>query len=89
MILLETMWAQVPIVATAVGGVPDVLSAREAAMCAPGDVQAIADAFTDILMRPAEAGTRAAAANARVAGEYAFESWLGKHEALYRRVIGQ
>ena len=89
MILLETMWAQVPIVATTVGGVPDVLSAREAVLCASGDVQAIADAFTDILMRPAEAGTRAAAANARVAGEYAFESWLGKHEALYRRVIGQ
>lgn len=89
MILLETMWAHIPIVATAVGGVPDVLSAREAALCAPGDVQAIANAISDVVMQPAEAAARAAAANARVASEYAFESWLDKHEALYRRVIGR
>ena len=89
MILLETMWAHIPIVATAVGGVPDVLSAREAALCAPGDVQGIADAITDVVRQPAEAVTRAAAANARVANEYAFDSWLDKHEALYRRVIGR
>jgi glycosyltransferase involved in cell wall biosynthesis len=89
MILLETMWAHIPIVATAVGGVPDVLSAREAALCAPGDVQAIANAISDVVRQPAEAAARAAAANARVASEYAFESWLDKHEALYRRVIGR
>ena len=89
MILLETMWARVPIVATAVGGVPDVLSAREAILCESGDVQGIADAVTDIVMRPADAAARAAAANARVASEYAFERWLDKHEALYRRVSGR
>jgi glycosyltransferase involved in cell wall biosynthesis len=89
MILLESMWANIPIVATAVGGVPDVLSAREAALCASGDVQAIADAIDNIVRRPVEAAARAAAANTRVASEYAFESWLDKHEALYRRVIGR
>jgi glycosyltransferase involved in cell wall biosynthesis len=89
MILLESMWAQVPIVATAVGGVPDVLSEHEAVLCAPGDVQAIADAFGNILLMQVEARARATAANDRVATEYAFESWLDKHEALYRRVIGR
>jgi glycosyltransferase involved in cell wall biosynthesis len=89
MILLETMWANIPIVATAVGGVPDLLSAREAAVCAPGDVQAIANAITDVIMHPTEAAARTAAANSRVASEYAFESWLDKHEALYRGLIGR
>ncbi len=89
MIMLETMWARIPIVATAVGGVPDVLSAREAALCASGDVQAIAGAIDDIVRQPVEAAARAAAANTRVASEYAFENWLDKHEALYRRVIGR
>jgi len=87
MILLEAMWAQVPIVATAVGGVPAVISASDAALCPPGDVQAIAGALTDVVTRPAEARARAAAANARVATEYSYEGWLDKHELLYGRVL--
>jgi glycosyltransferase involved in cell wall biosynthesis len=88
MVLLEAVLAQVPIVTTAVGGVPAMVSASEAALCPPGDVQAIAAALTDVFARPAEAQARAAAANARVATEYCYESWLDNHELLYRRALG-
>jgi glycosyltransferase involved in cell wall biosynthesis len=89
MILLETMWAKVPIIATAVGGVPDLLSRREAVLCAANDVSALAAAMTETVEKPELAAERAAAAFVRIAHDASPETWLDKHEALYRRVIAR
>ena len=86
MILLEGMWAGVPIVATAVGGVPDLLSEHDAALCAPLDVAMIAAALGNVVTAPEEAARRAVSARARVAQEFASDAWLDAHEALYRSV---
>jgi glycosyltransferase involved in cell wall biosynthesis len=48
MVLLEAMAARVPIVATRVGGVPDVVSTAEAVLVPSGEPDAIADTFTRI-----------------------------------------
>lgn len=84
MILLESMWAGVPIVATAVGGVPDIVSEQEAVLCAPLDVEMIARAMSSVVQHPAAATLRAEAARGRVARDFAPEAWIGAHEALYR-----
>src|SRR5437588_961690 len=63
--LLEAMAAGLPVVATAVGGVPNAADqGRCARLVAPGDPRALAEAMAELLGDPdgaAELGTRAAA----------------------------
>lgn len=82
--LLEAMAAQVPVVATAVGGVPDVVSAAEALLVPPNDPAALAAAIREVLRNPNDATMRARAARTRLDGEFALGPWLERYEALYR-----
>ncbi|HEX5633913.1 MAG TPA: glycosyltransferase, partial [Gemmatimonadales bacterium] len=58
MILLEAMAAGVPIVTTAVGGVPDVVGPAEAVLVPAGSGEAIAQALESVLARADEAAAR-------------------------------
>jgi glycosyltransferase involved in cell wall biosynthesis len=84
MILLEAMAAGVPIVATAVGGVPDVLSAAEAFLVTEVAPGAIAEAVGECLDRPEAAASRAGRARIRVEASHALGTWLDRHELMYR-----
>ena len=53
--LFEAMAAGIPVVASAVGGVPDVVSSREALLVNPEDPAALAAAITETLENPAAA----------------------------------
>lgn len=83
MVLFEAMAAGVPIVATAVGGVPDVVSAREAVLVPPDDPAALGRAIRAVVGDPAAARARAAAARLRLEREFGLEAWIARHEALY------
>lgn len=85
-VLLEAMAAEVPIVATAVGGVPDVISMTEGMLVPPEDPQALAVAIRGVFGDPAAATRRAAAARARLERDFALEPWLDRYDALYRAV---
>ena len=84
--LLEAMSAEVPIVTTAVGGVPDVVTEREALLVPSEDPSALAAGIRQVYEKPAEAAARVSAAVARLARHYAREPWLMAYEALYRSV---
>jgi glycosyltransferase involved in cell wall biosynthesis len=86
MVLFEAMAAGVPVVATAVGGVPDVVSPAEAILVSPGDPAALAAAVRDTLDNPAAACARALAARRRLEREFTVQPWLQRYEALYRAV---
>ncbi|MGH9262922.1 MAG: glycosyltransferase, partial [Acidimicrobiales bacterium] len=60
--LFEAMAAGVPIVAAAVGGVPDVVSPAEAILVPPDDPAAIAAGIRQVRAAPAAAASRARAA---------------------------
>jgi len=77
------MAAGVPIVASAVGGVPDVLTRTEAILVPSEDPRALAAAIRDVLGDPGRARERAAAARRRLEGEFAAGPWLERYEALY------
>jgi len=84
--LLEAMQADVPVVATAVGGVPEAVGASGAAhLVAPGSAVALAEAIERALTQ----GDRPEAAAARrdVASRFSLESRLEAHVELYRDLL--
>ncbi len=86
MALFEAMAAEVPIVATAVGGVPDVLSADEAILVAPDDPAALAVGIRQVVANPAGATERTRAARARLERDFARARWIERYADLYRRL---
>jgi glycosyltransferase involved in cell wall biosynthesis len=88
-VLFEAMAAGVPLVAAAVGGVPDVLSAAEARLVPPEDPSALADAMRDTIRLPDSAAERANRALRRLADEFAAEPWLDAYEEVYRSAARQ
>ena len=83
-VAFEAMAAEAPIVATAVGGVPDVVTPREALLVAAEDPAGLAQAIRSVFTNPAAAGDRARRARARLASEFAPAPWLERYEAIYR-----
>lgn len=81
--LFEAMGARVPIVVTAVGGVPDVVTPAEALIVPSERPAAIATALTSILQEPRGALDRAAAAYERLISNFGQEEWLNSHLGLY------
>jgi len=83
-VLFEAMGAEVPVVATRVGGVPDVVSEMEAILVPANDPSALAIAITRIRDNPAGAALRVAAAAIRLRRVFALEPWLAAYEGIYR-----
>jgi glycosyltransferase involved in cell wall biosynthesis len=83
-VLFEAMRARTPIVATSVGGVPDVVSSNEAILVPPEDPAALAAALDRLVADPAAAQLRAQEAYRRLLAERNLDSWIRQHEVLYR-----
>lgn len=83
MVLLEAMAAGVPIVATSVGGVPDVVSPKEAHLAEAGSAGGIAAAIDDIFADQEAAESRADAARSKLETHFAVGPWVERHRALY------
>ncbi len=81
--LFEAIAADVPIVATAVGGVPDVVTVREALLVPPEDPAALAAAVRELHRDAVSGRERARAAAARVAERYGLDAWLDAYERIY------
>lgn len=85
-VLFEAMAAGVPIVAANVGGVPDVLSSKEARLVPPEDPAALAEAIRDVYRDRGGAALRADAARARLLAEFQVQPWLARYETIYRQL---
>ncbi|MFI4967239.1 MAG: glycosyltransferase [Gammaproteobacteria bacterium] len=86
--LLESMAAGVPVVATRVGGTPEVIQDGEHGLLTPpGDPQAIADAIHTVLGDPALAARLGANGRRRVMEEFSFEAVVRRTEELYRELL--
>ena len=86
MVILEAMASEVPIVATRVGGIPDMLSATEALLVDSEKPEALASAIRTALGDPTASAERATRARVRLVTEFDTEAWLARYEALYRSI---
>jgi glycosyltransferase involved in cell wall biosynthesis len=88
LVLLEAMEAGLPVVATPVGGVAEVVRDRvEALLVPPRDSRALAAALDDVLTNPEAADGRAKAARAR-ATEYGRDALGRRVRTIYDELLG-
>jgi glycosyltransferase involved in cell wall biosynthesis len=86
--LLEAAAAGVPVVACAVGGVPDVVEHEQTGLLAPADDPAAFSAALARLLSSASARARlGAAARDRVVERFSVDGLVAAHLALYERVL--
>jgi glycogen synthase len=89
LVLLIAMAVGTPIVATSVGGVPEVLDGGRVGLLVPyGDPAALAEALGRILDDPLGARTRVQAGRKRVQA-FDWSVAAERHRALYREVAGR
>jgi glycosyltransferase involved in cell wall biosynthesis len=82
--LFEAMHSGVPIVATSVGGVPDVVSPGEAILVHSENPAELAAGIRDVYERRAEASVRAARAKIRLETNFASVPWIEAYENIYK-----
>src|SRR5690606_5519239 len=87
MVLFEAMAAGTPIVATAVGGVPDVVGPGEAILVSPEDPEMLARAIREVREDPRAAASRAERARHRLANHFDAHSWSRAYESVYHTAL--
>lgn len=89
-VLLEAAASQLPIVATHVGGTPEMLRhGQEALLVTPGDVPAIAAAVRFSLQNPAESAWRSRQARERVVQHYSAATAATQLLTLWQAAVEQ
>ncbi len=81
--LLEAIAAGTPVVATRVGGVPDVVSENEARLVPSEDPEALAAAIASVFADPGAASARAERAKQRLSTAFGADAWLARHDEIY------
>lgn len=87
MVMLEAMAAGTPIVATKVGGIPDLISPKEGVLVPAEDPAALADAMRAVIDDREAASVRARAAQLRQKTEFDVGPWSARYESIYRDLI--
>lgn len=88
--LLEAMAAEVPVVATAVGGIPEIVTDGESALLVqPGDPQALAAAMQRLLEDPALAAALVRRARAVIRERFTPAERTRRLAAIYRAIADE
>jgi glycosyltransferase involved in cell wall biosynthesis len=86
---LEVMAAGVPLVATAVGALPEILSGDAGVLFSPGDDAALARAIAGLTDDPEEARAIGERGRERVRERYGFSRMVREFEEVFEQVVEQ
>jgi glycosyltransferase involved in cell wall biosynthesis len=87
-VLLEAMAAGVPVVASNVGGVPEiVVPGSTGALVPAGDAERLASVIAAMLADPATLERMRVAAQERAAREFSTAAWISRLDAVYASVL--
>ena len=90
MAVLEAMSHGIPVIATGVGAIPEVITdGREGFLIDPGDVQALADRMLKLFTDPDLRIRMGRAARRRVEEEYSLDAMVGRTMSVYSEVLGR
>jgi glycosyltransferase involved in cell wall biosynthesis len=88
--LIEAMAARRPVVATEVGGIPEVVIHNESGLLVPpGDHMALAAAINRLMSDPTFAEKLAACGQARVQERFSIQAAAKHHEVLYENLLAR
>lgn len=86
--IIESMASGVPVVATNVGGIPDLIrDGVNGHLVPPRDPEAVARAALSILQNPVRRDAMAVAARASVVPEYEVDTLVARMDRLYREIV--
>jgi glycosyltransferase involved in cell wall biosynthesis len=89
-VVLEYMASQRAIVASRVGGIPDLIDdGVHGRLIAPGDVAALRDAVRDLLSSPTQRRQLAEAARTRAEQYFNFQRWIDQMTRVYHDALGR
>lgn len=86
-VVLEAIAGQMPIVATNVGGIPEIFGPRAGDLAPPGDAEALADSIETMLADPAAATRDAAARRNWLRPRFNITTMQREVERLYRKIL--
>lgn len=87
LVLAEALYLGTPVVATRVGGIPEIVDdGKDGVLVPPADSKALADAIGDLLNHPEKRRTLAGAGGEKIAGRFRFEEMVRSYEAVYTRL---
>jgi glycosyltransferase involved in cell wall biosynthesis len=90
LVLLEAMAASLPIVASRVATIPEVVIDGETGFLVPaGDPEALADALATLAANPERARAMGRAGSERLRRRFSVEKMVGDTELLYRELFEQ
>ena len=90
LVILEALGAGVPVVASAVGGIPDqIRHGVEGLLVEPGDPVVLGVALLCLLRDPAYARRLGEAGRRRAVSEFGYAALLGRVEAVYHAALDQ
>src|SRR5207302_970720 len=86
--LLEAMAARVPVVATSVGGIPEIVTHRESALLVPpGDSMQLARALAEVLRNPELSGALVNSAHDHIEQCHSPSARVHRLAEVYRAVV--
>jgi glycosyltransferase involved in cell wall biosynthesis len=88
-VVLEATAANLPVIATKVGGIPEIFAGTSETLVPPGDADALAVAMQAALDEPQRLRAQMDLRLRRVSTEFSLDTMVGRIEGLYRDVLEQ
>jgi glycosyltransferase involved in cell wall biosynthesis len=89
-VVLEAMATALPVVATAIGGNPELIEAGRTGELVPaGDLEPMARAIVELAADPARAEWLGHAARAEVEQRFSLRAMVARYQGLYDRLLGR